>query len=122
MRVRLELRPAGIHVIVVRPASIHTPAADKLAYEADAQIAKLPPEGPGGRRDVLGARHGVFVTVKVTELPSRAAVPVSVAPSEARVAWKTPGKPKQISQVWMSPVAVTALPSRTGPEFQVPKK
>lgn len=42
---RLELRPAGIHVVVVRPASIHTPAADRLVVDTQALLEKLPPEG-----------------------------------------------------------------------------
>lgn len=42
---RLELRPAGIHVSAIRPASIDTPAAGKLAGDLDSILAKLPPEG-----------------------------------------------------------------------------
>lgn len=52
---RMELRPAGIHVVCVRPASIHTPAADALAADPEALVAKLPPEGREHYGDLL--RH-----------------------------------------------------------------
>ena len=41
---RMELVPAHIDVIAIRPASIHSPAADKLATDAERIIAKLTPE------------------------------------------------------------------------------
>jgi NAD(P)-dependent dehydrogenase (short-subunit alcohol dehydrogenase family) len=42
---RMELVPAGIHVVAIRPASIHTPAVEKLAETEDAIVNSLPPEG-----------------------------------------------------------------------------
>lgn len=42
---RMELLPAGVNVIIIRPASIHSPAADKLAVDTERVIAALPPEG-----------------------------------------------------------------------------
>jgi NAD(P)-dependent dehydrogenase (short-subunit alcohol dehydrogenase family) len=42
---RLELRPDGIHVCLIEPGAIHTPAVDKTLGDADAVIAALPPEG-----------------------------------------------------------------------------
>jgi len=42
---RMELLPDGIEVIAIRPAAIHSPAADKLAAEEEQAIANLPEEG-----------------------------------------------------------------------------
>jgi NAD(P)-dependent dehydrogenase (short-subunit alcohol dehydrogenase family) len=42
---RLELRPDGIHVALIEPGAIHTPAVDKTLGDADAVIGALPPEG-----------------------------------------------------------------------------
>ena len=42
---RLELHPFGIHVAMIEPASIHTPATDKTLGDAEGVIAALPPEG-----------------------------------------------------------------------------
>lgn len=42
---RMELLPSGIHVTLVRPAAIHTPAADRLAASADAIVEGFPAEG-----------------------------------------------------------------------------
>ena len=42
---RLELRAQGIHVIVVEPGSINTPAVGKTLGGVDRQISSLPPEG-----------------------------------------------------------------------------
>jgi NAD(P)-dependent dehydrogenase (short-subunit alcohol dehydrogenase family) len=42
---RLELHPFGIHVSLVEPAMVDTPAVDKTLGHVDADIAKLPPEG-----------------------------------------------------------------------------
>lgn len=44
---RLELRPFGIHVCLVEPGSIHTPAIDKTLGDAEieAVVRALPPEG-----------------------------------------------------------------------------
>jgi NAD(P)-dependent dehydrogenase (short-subunit alcohol dehydrogenase family) len=42
---RLELRPQGIHVIVVEPGSINSPAVDKTLGGVENQIKALPPEG-----------------------------------------------------------------------------
>ena len=42
---RLELYAAGIHVTCIQPASINSGSAEKLAAQAEATIASLPPEG-----------------------------------------------------------------------------
>jgi NAD(P)-dependent dehydrogenase (short-subunit alcohol dehydrogenase family) len=42
---RLELRPQGIHVCLIEPGSINTPAVDKTIGAAQKMIADLPPEG-----------------------------------------------------------------------------
>ena len=42
---RMELHPWGIHVCLVEPGSIHTPAVDKTLGDAEAVIGALPPEG-----------------------------------------------------------------------------
>ncbi|HEX7838682.1 MAG TPA: SDR family oxidoreductase [Kofleriaceae bacterium] len=42
---RLELRPFGIHVCLIEPGSIRTPAVDKTLGDVDRAIAALPPEG-----------------------------------------------------------------------------
>ena len=41
---RLELRPWGIHVILIEPASISTPAVDKTLGHADDVLRRMPPE------------------------------------------------------------------------------
>jgi NAD(P)-dependent dehydrogenase (short-subunit alcohol dehydrogenase family) len=38
---RLELRPWGIHVVLIEPASIHTEAVDKMQADADRTLAQL---------------------------------------------------------------------------------
>ena len=42
---RLELHPFGMHVCVVEPGAIRTPAVEKTLGDVDAVIAKLPPRG-----------------------------------------------------------------------------
>lgn len=42
---RMELRPWGIHVVLVEPGTIRTPAADKLGRDSEALLATLSPEG-----------------------------------------------------------------------------
>lgn len=42
---RLELRAQGIHVIIVEPGSVNTPAVDKTLGGVETQITSLPPEG-----------------------------------------------------------------------------
>jgi NAD(P)-dependent dehydrogenase (short-subunit alcohol dehydrogenase family) len=42
---RLELRPQGIHVCIVEPGSINTPAVEKTLGGVEEKIAALPPEG-----------------------------------------------------------------------------
>lgn len=42
---RLELWSAGIHVILIQPASIDSGSAEKLAAQVERNIAALPPEG-----------------------------------------------------------------------------
>jgi NAD(P)-dependent dehydrogenase (short-subunit alcohol dehydrogenase family) len=50
---RMELLPSGIHVSIVRPAAIHTPAADRLAATADEVVDAFPPEGRARYADEL---------------------------------------------------------------------
>ncbi len=42
---RLELRPWGLRVCLIEPASIHTPAVDKTLADVEGRIRALPPEG-----------------------------------------------------------------------------
>ncbi|HEU0026419.1 MAG TPA: SDR family oxidoreductase [Ktedonobacterales bacterium] len=42
---RMELRPWGIHVALVAPGSIHTPAVDKLVTDSEAMVSAFSPEG-----------------------------------------------------------------------------
>lgn len=42
---RLELHPFGIHVAMIEPASIHTPAIEKTLGDAEGAIRQLPPDG-----------------------------------------------------------------------------
>jgi NAD(P)-dependent dehydrogenase (short-subunit alcohol dehydrogenase family) len=42
---RMELRPWGIHVVLVEPGAMRTPAADKLGADSEAMLATFPPEG-----------------------------------------------------------------------------
>ena len=41
----MELRPWGIHVCLIEPGSISTPAVDKTASEGEKLLRSLPPEG-----------------------------------------------------------------------------
>lgn len=41
---RLELHPFGIHVVLIQPASVATPAVRKFAEEARSKLASLPPQ------------------------------------------------------------------------------
>jgi NAD(P)-dependent dehydrogenase (short-subunit alcohol dehydrogenase family) len=50
---RLELRPFGIRVCVVEPASIRTPAVEKTLGDVEALIRCLPPEGAQRYGDML---------------------------------------------------------------------
>jgi NAD(P)-dependent dehydrogenase (short-subunit alcohol dehydrogenase family) len=50
---RLELHAFGIHVALVEPASIHTPAVEKTLGDMERTIADLPAEG--------AARYGVML-------------------------------------------------------------
>jgi NAD(P)-dependent dehydrogenase (short-subunit alcohol dehydrogenase family) len=42
---RLELSPFGIHVSMIEPAAIHTPASEKMLGDVEAVIDALPAEG-----------------------------------------------------------------------------
>jgi NAD(P)-dependent dehydrogenase (short-subunit alcohol dehydrogenase family) len=42
---RMELRPWGIHVVLVAPGSIHTPAVEKLVVDSEAMVNTFSPEG-----------------------------------------------------------------------------
>jgi len=50
---RLELRPYGIHVCLIEPGAINTPAVDKTLGDAGSIIAALPPEGAARYGDKL---------------------------------------------------------------------
>ncbi len=50
---RLELRPYGIHVCLIEPGAISTPAVEKTLGDADSIIAALPPEGAARYGDKL---------------------------------------------------------------------
>lgn len=50
---RLELHPFGIHVAMIEPGSIRTPAVDKTLGDADRAIGELPPEGATRYADML---------------------------------------------------------------------
>jgi NAD(P)-dependent dehydrogenase (short-subunit alcohol dehydrogenase family) len=58
---RLELRPDGIHVCLIEPGAIHTPAVDKTLGDADGAVASLPPEGRARYEPALRdfIRHGL---------------------------------------------------------------
>jgi NAD(P)-dependent dehydrogenase (short-subunit alcohol dehydrogenase family) len=42
---RMEVRPQGVHVCIIEPGAIKTPAADKTLGGVEQAIAKMPPEG-----------------------------------------------------------------------------
>jgi len=42
---RLELRASGIHVCLIEPGAIHTPAVEKTLGDPEGLIRSLPPEG-----------------------------------------------------------------------------
>lgn len=50
---RLELRPYGIHVCLIEPGAISTPAVEKTLGDAESIIAALPPEGVARYGDKL---------------------------------------------------------------------
>lgn len=52
---RLELRPFGIHVSLVEPGAIHTPAVDKTLGDVEAIIHALPPDGAARYGEMLRA-------------------------------------------------------------------
>ena len=50
---RLEMHPFGIHVCVVEPGAIKTPAVEKTLGDVEAIIAKLPAQGAARYGDML---------------------------------------------------------------------
>jgi NAD(P)-dependent dehydrogenase (short-subunit alcohol dehydrogenase family) len=50
---RLELHPFGIHVCMIEPAAIRTPAVDKTLGDPDGAVRALPPEGAARYGDML---------------------------------------------------------------------
>ena len=50
---RLELHPFGIHVAMIEPGSIRTPAVDKTLGDVERAIGELPPEGVARYADML---------------------------------------------------------------------
>jgi len=71
---RLELRPSGIRVSLIQPASINSGAAEKLARETETTIAALPPEG----RKLYGSLLSRFIS-KVLKEESAGSPPGVVA-------------------------------------------
>jgi NAD(P)-dependent dehydrogenase (short-subunit alcohol dehydrogenase family) len=59
---RMELHPWGIHVALVVPGSIHTPAVDKLVQDSEAMLNTFSPEG--ARRYATAYRAFVQTFVK----------------------------------------------------------
>lgn len=55
---RLELRPSGIHVCLIEPGAIRTPATDKTLGDVDRAIRALPPDGREHYAEMLRAFHG----------------------------------------------------------------
>ncbi len=57
---RLELRPFGIHVSMIEPATIATPAVDKTRDASEAALRALPPEGAARYAEMMRTflRHG----------------------------------------------------------------
>lgn len=54
---RLELRPSGIHVCLIEPGSIRTPAVDKTLGDVDRAIQALPLDGREHYGEMLRAFH-----------------------------------------------------------------
>lgn len=50
---RMELRPWGIHVALIEPGSINTPAVDKVVADLERRTAALPPEGAARYAELL---------------------------------------------------------------------
>lgn len=51
---RLELHPFGIQVSMIEPASIRTPAVEKMLGDPQGAIRQLPPEGAARYAEMLG--------------------------------------------------------------------
>lgn len=58
---RVELRPQGIHVSIVEPGAIDTPAVDKTLGRVEATIAALPPEGARLYGDAMRRMTSAFM-------------------------------------------------------------
>lgn len=71
---RLELRPQGIHVVVIQPGAVRTPAVDKTLGGADQEIARWPEE----MRSRYGAMFRGF-SAKATARENNGSDPVVVA-------------------------------------------
>jgi NAD(P)-dependent dehydrogenase (short-subunit alcohol dehydrogenase family) len=54
---RLELRSSGIHVCLIEPGSIRTPAVDKTLGDVERVIQALPPDGRERYGEMLHAFH-----------------------------------------------------------------
>ena len=81
---RLELRPYGIHVSLIEPGAIATPAVDKTLGDVEAVIGALPPEGTarygaklrqfmirGHERETRGSRPEVVAEAILHALTAR---------------------------------------------------
>jgi NAD(P)-dependent dehydrogenase (short-subunit alcohol dehydrogenase family) len=58
---RMELYPWGIHVSLIAPGSIHTPAVEKLARDTEEMIRKFSPEGQKRYADTFRTFVDAFV-------------------------------------------------------------
>ena len=58
---RMELYPWGIHVILIAPAGISTPAVDKMLQEGEAALQRFSPEG----LQLYGQAFRAFLTTAV---------------------------------------------------------
>jgi NAD(P)-dependent dehydrogenase (short-subunit alcohol dehydrogenase family) len=54
---RLELRPSGIHVCLIEPGAIRTPAVEKTLGDPERAIEALPPDGREHYAGALRAFH-----------------------------------------------------------------
>jgi NAD(P)-dependent dehydrogenase (short-subunit alcohol dehydrogenase family) len=94
---RLELKPYGIRVVLVEPASIYTPAVEKTLGSADEAVRALPPDG-GDRygstlrafikrahaREVRGSPPEVVAEVVLRALTARRPKPRYIVGKDAR--------------------------------------
>jgi len=100
---RLELHPFGIHVSLIEPGAINTPAADKTLGEVERTISELPPQGV-----VRYARMLREFTRRAYETESRGSPPEVVA--RAVHLALTAARPLAHYPVGKNALLLTALP------------